>query len=220
MIRTKLAILALALLVVTGANLAVAEHPFGLDLSQKSIAAWIASLGVFGGLGIIGLMVIHSFLPFPAELVVLVAGMVYGTVWGTLYSWLGAMTGAALCFLLARWLGRESVLKMLTPPQRRRLDSWTAAHSPETLLAARLVPIVSFNLVNYGAGLTTVRWRTFLWTTAIGIVPMTVAMAYWGAHMRGSTWQDWLLIALVAVCLWGVIAVARRRLAQSAPNKQ
>ena len=210
MIRTKLAILALALLVVTGANLAVAEHPFGLDLSQKSIAAWIASLGVFGGLGIIGLMVIHSFLPFPAELVVLVAGMVYGTVWGTLYSWLGAMTGAALCFLFARWLGRDCVLKLLTPSQRLRLGEWTAAHSPETLLAARLVPIVSFNLVNYGAGLTTVGWGTFLWTTAIGILPMTTAMAYWGAHMRGSSWQDWVLLVSVAVCLWLVAFAARR----------
>ena len=217
--RAMLTAIVFVLLLAVGGYLAFADNPFGLDLSQASIGAWITSLGSAGCLGVIFLMIIHSFLPFPAEIVVLVAGTVYGTVWGAIYSWLGAMMGAALCFLVARWLGRDLVLKMLTPAQRQRLDGWTVDHSPETLLAARLIPIVSFNLVNYGAGLTTVSWGTFLWTTAIGILPMTVAMAFWGARMRGGTWADWLLIAAGAVCLWGLVFLARRLLARSAHSK-
>ena len=217
--RVALATIWLVLLAAAGAYLVWTPHPFGLDLSQASIAAWIRSLGAAGCLGVIVLMVIHSFLPFPAEIVVLVAGLLYGTAWGALYSWLGAMAGAALCFWLARWLGRDLVLKMLTPAQRQRLDGWTAAHSPETLLAARLIPVVSFNLVNYGAGLTTVSWGTFLWTTAIGILPMTVAMAFWGEHMQRGSWQDWLMIGTGAVCLWVMVVLARHLLARFARSR-
>ena len=211
-LRLGIGIVALALLIGAGLYLVLADQPFGFDLSQEGVATWVKSLGAAGGLGIAGLMIIHSFLPFPAELVVLVAGLVYGTVWGTIYSWIGAMIGAVLCFMLARWLGHDFVEKAMTPAQRARLAGLTEAHSAEALLAARLIPVISFNLVNYGAGLTMVSWGTFLWTTAIGILPMTIVTAFCGERMTGGTWADWLLIGTSGLGLWCLVYLARRRL--------
>ena len=54
-------------------------------------------------------MVLHSFVPFPAEVVAMANGMLYGPLWGTLITWVGAMLGAYLAFGLARWLGRPFV---------------------------------------------------------------------------------------------------------------
>jgi uncharacterized membrane protein YdjX (TVP38/TMEM64 family) len=58
-------------------------------------------------------MVIHSFIPFPAEFVAFDKGLVYGPVWGSVITWVGAMLGAVAGFGVARWFGRlfvESIL--------------------------------------------------------------------------------------------------------------
>ena len=60
------------------------------------------------------------------------------------------------------------------------------------MLVCRFIPIIAFNLINYGAGLTRVSWATFLWTTGVGILPSTVLMVWMGASMADLTWP-WLL---------------------------
>jgi uncharacterized membrane protein YdjX (TVP38/TMEM64 family) len=53
----------------------------------------------------------------------------------------------------------------------RRLDDWAGKHAPEMVFLARFVPIISFNLINYAAGLTKISWWTFGWTTGVGTCP-------------------------------------------------
>ncbi|MEE9589278.1 MAG: hypothetical protein V3V97_14780, partial [Hyphomicrobiaceae bacterium] len=38
-------------------------------ISGESIAAYVKSWGMWGHFGLVGLMIVHSFVPFPAELV-------------------------------------------------------------------------------------------------------------------------------------------------------
>jgi len=201
----------LAAVVLIGGIALFAFDPFGLDFSQETMANWLRGLGPVGGSGVIALMVVHSLVPFPAELVVFVAGMLYGTAMGALYSWLGAMLGAALAFGIARRLGRETVLRLVPDTAHQRLERWSKSAGVETLLAARLIPLVSFNVLNYGAGLTTVGWGTFLWTTAVGIVPTTLLTAFCGAHARSISWQDWGIIATGALVLLTGVHVWRQR---------
>ncbi|HKC31211.1 MAG TPA: VTT domain-containing protein, partial [Burkholderiales bacterium] len=70
------------------------------------------------------------------------------------------------------------------------------------LLLVRLVPLISFNLVNYAAGLLGVGWWTFLWTTALGILPLTVAMVLLGGQILAAPLWAWALGALVLLVLW------------------
>ena len=81
-----------------GAYLAIADKPFGLDLSHKGLSARIDALGPWRGVGIVVLMVLHSFVPFPAEIVAFLAGKHLGLFWGTVYAWSGAMLGAVMAF--------------------------------------------------------------------------------------------------------------------------
>jgi uncharacterized membrane protein YdjX (TVP38/TMEM64 family) len=60
------------------------------------------------------------------------------------------------------------------------------------LLLARLVPVISFNLINYAAGVLGVGWWRFLWTTSLGIVPITVASVALGNQLTGPMWDAWL----------------------------
>ena len=80
-------------------------EPWEQRLSRFSVAEvtrFIRSTGAWGVAAAIGLMVLHSFVPFPAEFVAVGNGMVYGPVWGTVITWVGAMLGALLADGLAR----------------------------------------------------------------------------------------------------------------------
>ena len=167
---------------------AAADRPFGISISEDSIAAWVGSLGSIGGLGIIALMIAHSLIPFPVEIVTFIAGALFGLYWGTLCVWTGAMIGASVAFAIARYCVRSAVPTIIPAAARKKLEAWAGTRGAKTLLVARLMPVISFNLVNYGAGLTDVRWWTFLWTTGVGILPITIFLVYLGENMRAVSW--------------------------------
>ncbi len=209
--RVALMLGVVALLIGLGVLLGVGV--LGRDFEAARLMAWIRALGPWGEVAVVGLMVVHSFVPFPAEILALAAGALYGTVRGTALIWAGAMLGAALSFGLARWLGQPFVEAMLSAPNRARLERWsTAERGAVTLLVVRFIPVIAFNLINYAAGLTRVSWTTFLWTTGVGILPLTAVMVWMGAAMVELSWP-WLIgvsaggIAVVVAGHWW----ARRR---------
>ena len=157
-------------------------------LTGASIGEWVKDLGFWGHLAIVALMILQSFVPFPAELVAFAAGMWFGPVVGMISVWIGAMLGAAVAFGLSRGLGRPFVEGVLSESQAEKLNRWSKEHSVRTLIVVRLIPVIAFNLINYAAGLTRVRWWTFLWTTGLGIVPLTGVMVYMGHEMRQLSW--------------------------------
>jgi uncharacterized membrane protein YdjX (TVP38/TMEM64 family) len=136
--------------------------------------------------------------------------MSFGMVWGTVLTWTGAMIGGLLAFGIARKLGRPFVADMLTPGQLARIDKGAAVTSVSALIGVRLVPVIAFNLVNYGAGLTNVSWWRFTWTTAIGILPLTFLMAMIGDQMREPTFSDWMMLLGAGVAMLVIVHLARR----------
>lgn len=210
------AVLLLAALVGLGGLVVVGEDAlFGLALSEKAFAELIRSWGAWGIAGSVGLMVVHSFVPFPAEFLALANGMVYGAFWGSVVTWIGAMLGAFLAFGLARWLGRPFVERMVRERHRRVIDAWSRREGGLVLLLSRLIPVIAFNLINYAAGLTAIGWWTFAWATGIGILPVTVLMAFMGANMTAIPWWLWLLLTAVAVAA----GLALRRLHRHAERR-
>jgi uncharacterized membrane protein YdjX (TVP38/TMEM64 family) len=71
------------------------------------------------------------------------------------------------------------------------------------------VPVIAFNLVNYAAGLTKISCWTFIWTTALGILPMTALMVTMGAAVHHLDWRWWLVLMVGGFAAWLVL---RRRL--------
>lgn len=201
--------LVLVLLLSGGAIVWFMEDGTG-GFSGETMAAHIKSWGIWGHFGVIGLMVAHSFIPFPAEFVAMAAGMSFGMVWGTVLTWTGAMIGGLLAFGIARKLGRPFVADILTPNQLAKIDQGAAVTTVSAMIGVRLVPIIAFNLVNYGAGLTNVSWWRFTWTTAIGILPLTFLMAMIGDQMREPAFSDWMMLLGAGVLMLAVVHLARR----------
>lgn len=210
-IRTIAALAAAAaLLIGLGAVAVQALSARGIDitaLSEADVESFVAAWGAWSAVGSVALMVLHSFLPLPAEIIPLVNGLMFGPWLGIALTWIGAMLGAVLSFALARWLGRPFVRLVISDARWRQVA--TIPVRPGALLLVRLVPLISFNLVNYAAGLLGVGWWTFLWTTAIGILPLTVAMVLVGGQILAAPLWAWALAVAVvlALCLlwrrWG-----------------
>lgn len=165
---------------------------------------------------IIGLMVLHTFVPVPAEILALAAGVALGPLWGFATIWVGAMLGAFVGFFLIRTFG-QPLLQRLTPPRRlHHVQRWFGHVDIPILLAVRLVPVLSFNLINFVLALTPVTWWRFTWTTGIGIVPITGFMVGFGAYL-----EDWRVLALMSLAALliglGGYVILRRHYRPNAP---
>ena len=182
----------------------------GFGLSTDEVVAEIRSWGAWSAVASIVLMILHSFVPFPAEIVAIANGVLFGAFWGSIVTWVGAMLGAALAFALSRWLGRPFVEAMIKASHHARLDAWVARQGAGALLFSRLVPVISFNLINYAAGLTKLSWWTFLWATGIGILPLTVAMVVMGDQILAGDTAMWLWLGLGGLAAWLLWRWARR----------
>ena len=184
----------------------------GIDLTAltaSEVEDFVGAWGPWSWVGSIALMVLHSFLPLPAEFIAIANGMLFGPVWGILVTWVGAMLGAILAYGLARALGRPFLRWVVPTRHWARLEKLPMAAGP--LLAVRLMPVISFNLVNYAAGMLSVPWWTFLWTTALGILPIVVAMVVAGRELMSAPWWVWMGFAAASLVLLALPRLRRRR---------
>ena len=114
------------------------------------------------------------------------------------------MLGAMLCFWIARALGRPAVEKLVGGSQALATwDVFFARYGNRAILVARLLPFVSFDLVSYGAGLTSLSLWNFVWATGLGQLPATLLYSYLGQNLTGSVgvlfWVFSITMALFVV---------------------
>lgn len=207
----KLVAIALLVLVVIVVAIASFEHTILLTL-QDHFTGWVTAAGPWGWLVLIFLLVLHSFVPFPLEFAAVAAGITYGFWLGVLLTWIGTVLGGALSFWISRRYGREFFERALKPSQLAWIEKHAKAEGTVALLVSRLLPFMSFTLVSYAAGLTPVSWFTFLWTSAVGMLPIIMVSVLYGAHIDQLP-IGWaiglpiLAVVLVVVAYW----YARRR---------
>ncbi len=159
---------------------AVSDPPEG---TLERIGAWIEESGALVYLLAPLFMVVVAILPIPAEIPAMVNGMVFGGTIGSAITWSGAMVGAWISFELARRWGRPLGERLVKPHVLDRADRLALAADWPALLVLRLLPTVAFTAVNWAAGLTLVRRSTFLWTTAVGILPGAVVLTVSGSGL-------------------------------------
>ena len=96
------------------------------------------------------------------------------------------MVGAALCFFIARSLGREPVEKLTSKGALKSIDEFFKRHGKQSILIARLLPFISFDIVSYAAGLSSVSFLGFWLATGLGQLPATLVYSYVGGFLTGG----------------------------------
>ena len=169
--------------------------------SIETAREYIASYGALAPVVSAILMVFQSVIaPLPAFLITFANGLLFGVWWGAALSWSSAMLGAALCFFIARLLGRPIVVKLLSESAVNASDRFFQRYGKHAVLIARLVPIISFDAISYGAGLTSMRFLWFVIATGVGQLPATLLYSYLGDRVTGSIkilfWTFGIVIAI------------------------
>ena len=158
-----------------------------------ALRQWLEGLGPWAPLVFMALMATAIVVsPLPSLPLDVVAGALFGPVLGTVYAVTGATAGATVAFLLARGLGGRLLERLVGGHAsfcRRcstRIMFWV-------VLVSRLVPVVSFDLVSFGAGVTSMSLGAFVLATAVGMVPLTALYVSAGGVLVPA--EGWSLVA-------------------------
>ena len=178
------------------------------------VRAQINGLGVAGELLIVALTLIHSVIPFPAEIINAAAGFAYGFFPALGIVTVGWMTSALLCYGFGRSVARPLLDRWFGAKRFERLEGMIERGGVTLLLAVRLIPIVPFSLAGYAAGAARVPLWRFLWTTLVGYMPITALAVYFGTRLEGLSLTDPLIfgsaIALIVLLVLGHWIVRRQ----------
>ena len=199
--------LAALVLILIGGALTAALTPLGQYLSRDGIELAITWLRSSPAAVLVYVVVYAAAtaLAIPGSILTLAGGAMFGVFWGTLYTTVGANIGANLAFGIGRYLGRDGI-ERLAGTRLDALDRATENHGFRGLLTLRLIPAVPFNALNFGSGLTAIRWPTYALATVIGIFPGTLVYTMFAdALLAGS--QEASRDAVLRVLISGAILV-------------
>ena len=131
-------------------------------------------------------LIITIAAPLPAFLLTFANANLFGWWKGAVLSWSSAMAGAAVCFYIARLLGRDVAEKLTSRAGLKQIDVFFERHGRMSILIARLLPFMSFDIVSYAAGLTSMSFGSFFIATGIGQLPATIIYSYVGSMLTGG----------------------------------
>jgi uncharacterized membrane protein YdjX (TVP38/TMEM64 family) len=187
-----------------------------LSGNGEAMRDYLRSYGVWAPIASLGLMVLQAVAaPVPAVLVTFANGLAFGVFWGGLLTIAGQTLAAAICFGIARALGRSTVEVLAGRLDLSTVDVWITRWGAPGIAVARLIPGLSFDLISYAAGLTGIRSGPFLFATAIGVAPQAFLYAYLiqtAPHYAVALVVASALVVALAAAI--AVLVSRRRLAQ------
>lgn len=151
------------------------------------VKEFVASYGGYAALISFLLMIFQSLAaPLPAFLITFANANLFGWWQGAILSWSSAMAGAAVCFFVARILGRDVAEKLTSKAGLAQIDTFFEKYGKNTILICRLLPFISFDIVSYAAGLTSMSFGSFFIATGLGQLPATIVYSYVGGMLTGG----------------------------------
>ncbi|MGL5314968.1 MAG: TVP38/TMEM64 family protein, partial [Peptostreptococcaceae bacterium] len=95
------------------------------SLNMEGLKEYILSFGMWAPIVSALLMVFQSIAaPLPAFLITFANAALFGWVYGAILSWSSAMLGAAVCFYIAKFLGRDIVEKLTSKFALKNVDEF------------------------------------------------------------------------------------------------
>jgi len=178
--------------------------------------SWFDGLGLWAPFVFVLLWIAACVFFLPGLPISVAGGLIFGAVWGSVWTTIGANLGAAAAFLIGRYAARGMIERKVEKNARlKRIDEGVKRQGWRMLMITRLVPLFPFNIQNYVYGLTDIKFRTYVLTSLVCMLPGTIAYNFAAGSVRtgnlGTTF--WYLgIAAVFFVLLSLIPgwIARR----------
>lgn len=206
-------------------------HRFPVGPVVQKLEDWSEELGIWSPL-MFGLVYVAAVVALiPGSALTLAAGALFGLVGGTIVASLASTTGAALAFLISRYLARASIrARLLRYPKFDAIDKAVSESGWRIVALLRLSPAIPFNVQNYLYGLTGIRFWPYVLTSWLAMLPATFLYVYLGdvgreglqaaagSAKRSTSAAEWVmpivgLLATVAVTVY-LSRLARKAMRQ------
>ncbi len=200
------------LLVAALAALAVATRTWGIGGRLESLRHWVAALGPAAPLAFIAVRAGAAVTLVPGSGITLSGGMLFDPVTAVVCVSAGKTLGACLAFLISRYFARRSVERWLAGTTHlERLDELVRERGALIVALMRLAPLVPFNVQNYGFGLTSVPFGTYVLWSWLGMLPAAVFVVS-AAGVVGDTLQtgqvSWMRLGVMIASLAAMAGLA------------
>lgn len=145
---------------------------FTLHDNIDHLKSFILSFGFWAPLVSAFLMIAQSVVLFlPAFPLFVVNALAFGFGWGILLSWSSAVAGSVICFSIAKTLGRPVAQRLVSRVHLETADGALKRYEKYVILFFGFVPVISFDVISYAAGLTLLTYWEFIPLVCIAQIP-------------------------------------------------
>ncbi len=197
-------------ILVTG----VAVYLLG-GINSVQLQASLNRAGIWAPITYIAVYTVATILVLPSTPLNLTGGAIFGPWLGTLWTSMAAVIAAVVAFAFTRTVGREAIARKLAG-RWQSMDAEMRQGGLFYMFAIRLLPIIPYGLVNFAAGLTSIRFRDYLLGTILGTVPGILPFVLLGssglqAVRTGNVLPLMGALGLTALLVGGATWYRRRR---------
>lgn len=161
---------------VIGAIALVRFTPVKAYLTAEALGRFLEAVGFWAPLVFMLVYTLGVCLFVPGTFLTGLGAAIFGAYWGFLYVWIGAMLGASAAFWIGRTLGREFAASLIGD-KLKKYDDAIGRNGFATVLYLRLV-YFPFTPMNFGMGLTKVRFWDYFFGTGLGIIVGTFIFTF------------------------------------------
>ncbi len=151
-------------------------------LTAEAMGRFLDDAGILAPIVYIAVYAVGVCLFVPGTLLTGLGAAIFGPYWGFAYVWVGAMLGSSGAFIIGRTLGREFAASLIGD-RLKKYDNAIERNGFATVLYLRLV-YFPFTPMNFGMGLTKVRFRDYVSGTGLGIIVGTFIFTFFIGTVR------------------------------------
>lgn len=169
-------------------------------INPKAIQSLIISYGIYGPMIFFVFSFIRPVIFFPITLIYLSSGLAFGGFWGGIIAILGAIIGAAVAHIIANKVGID-FLPMKWRSRIYAVSDKVNENGLRNMILVRFIPMISFDLISYSAGLSKVKMQPYLLGTLIGVSPRIFAYTFVGSNIlspgKSSFWIALIVLMMI-----------------------
>ncbi len=197
--KSGIFLLAIICIVATG----LAMYLLG-GIDPADLNAWLKQAGIWAPIVYLVLYTVATLLVLPSTALNLTGGALFGPWLGTFWTSLAAIVAAVVAFAFTRTIGRDLIAGRLAG-RWEAMDAEMRQGGLFYMFAIRLLPIIPYGLVNFAAGLTSIRFRDYLLGTILGTIPGVLPFVMIGSSGLQAMKTGDVLPLMGSLCLMGVL---------------
>lgn len=178
--------------------------PAKVYLTTEALTAFLDNAGFWAPIVYIIIYAVGVCLFLPGTLLTGLGAAIFGAYWGFVYAWIAAMLGASSAFLIGRTLAREFAASLIGE-KLKKYDDAIERNGFATVLYLRLV-YFPFTPMNFGMGITKVRFKDYIFGTGLGIIVGTFIFTFFIGTLK-EVWASGNWAELVSFKIFFSIAL-------------